>query len=100
MIRTLRRTDLHENEALSFEFAGTHYVVADVDGEVQAFAVVGPAARALERAAIAEGRLRCPMHGWPIDPEQGGCGAARRCHYDPLVVETEGDEVRVLLTGL
>jgi nitrite reductase/ring-hydroxylating ferredoxin subunit len=99
MIRMIRRTDLHENEALSFEFAGTHYVVADVDGAVQAFAVVGPAARALGRAAIAEGRLRCPMHGWPIDPEQGGCGAARRCHYDPLVVETEGDEVRVLLTG-
>ena len=99
MIRRLRREELHENEAVSFQVGGMHYVVADVEGDVQAFAVVGPATRALDRAAIAEGRLRCPMHGWPIDPELGGCGAARRCHYDPLVVETEGDEVRVLLTG-
>ena len=99
MIQTLRRSDLPENGVLTFEVAGDHYVVADIEGEVQAFAVVGPAAEALARAAIAEGRLRCPLHGWPIDPQVGRCGAAELCRYDPLPVEVAGDEIRVSLPG-
>ena len=99
MIHTVRRADLPENGVLGFEIGGGHYVIADVDGEVSAFAVVGPAARDLGRAAVAEGRLRCPRHGWPIDPERGGCGAAERCRYEPLAVEAEGDSIRVALPG-
>ena len=99
MIHTLRRSDLPENGVLTFEVAGVHCVVADIEGEVRAFAVVGPAVHALARAAIAEGRLRCPLHGWAIDPQVGRCGAAELCRYDPLPVEAEGEEIRVSLPG-
>jgi nitrite reductase/ring-hydroxylating ferredoxin subunit len=99
LTRTLRRAGVPENGVVTFDVGGTHYLVADIDGEVQAFAVVGPAARDLDRAAIAEGRLRCPLHGWPIDPQAGGCGAAERCRYDSLRVEVEEDEIRVALLG-
>jgi nitrite reductase/ring-hydroxylating ferredoxin subunit len=92
-IHALRRADLRENGVLTFEV----YVVADIEGEVHAFAVVGPAATRLEDAVIAEGRLCCPMHGWPIDPDEGRCGAADLCRYDPLPVEVEGEEIRVSL---
>jgi nitrite reductase/ring-hydroxylating ferredoxin subunit len=96
-IHTLRRTDLAENGVLTFEVSGAHYVVADVDGDVQAFAVAGPAVGALPRAAVAEGHLRCPLHGWPIDPAEGRCGAAERCRYEPLAVEADAEEIRVSL---
>jgi nitrite reductase/ring-hydroxylating ferredoxin subunit len=96
-IHTLRRADLCENGVLTFEVAGSHYVVADIEGEVHAFVVVGPAAKRLEGAVIAEGRLRCPMHGWPIDPDEGRCGAAELCRYDPVPVEVDGEEIRVSL---
>jgi nitrite reductase/ring-hydroxylating ferredoxin subunit len=95
--RTFRRADVPENGVMTFEAGGAHYVVADIEGEVRAFAVVGPAARDLDRATIAEGRLCCPMHGWPIDPDVGRCGAADLCRYDPLAVEVEGEEIRVAL---
>lgn len=96
-IHALRRTDLAENSTLAFELAGAHYVVADVDGQIQAFAVAGPAVRALSRAAVAESHLCCPLHGWPIDPDVGRCGAAELCRYDPLPVEVDGEEIRVSL---
>ena len=96
MIRTIRRADLPENGVLTFEAAGAHYLVADIDGDVRAFAVVGPATRELARAAIAEGQLRCPLHGWAIDPYAGQCGAADLCRYDPMPVELDGDEIRVV----
>lgn len=96
-IHTLRRGDLPENGVLAFEAGGLHCVVADVEGDIQAFAVSGPAVPALARATVAEGRLRCPMHGWPIDPAAGRCGAADRCRYDPLSVETGEDDIRVTL---
>jgi 3-phenylpropionate/trans-cinnamate dioxygenase ferredoxin subunit len=95
VIHTLRRADLPENGVVAFEIAGAHYLVTDVEGEVRAFTVVGPATQALERAVVAEGRLRCPMHGWPVDPHAGRCGAADLCRYDPLPVEIEGEEIRV-----
>lgn len=95
VIHTLRRADLPENGVVTFEIAGAHYLVTDVEGEVRAFTVVGPATQALERAVVAEGRLRCPMHGWPIDPHVGRCGAADLCRYDPLPVEVEGEEIHV-----
>jgi nitrite reductase/ring-hydroxylating ferredoxin subunit len=97
MIHTVRRADLPENGVLTFQVGRGHYVIADIDGEVSAYAVVGPAARDLDRAAIAESRLRCPRHGWPIDPERGGCGAADRCRYEALGVEWDGDVIRVAL---
>lgn len=99
MVHTLRRADLREGGVLTFEAAGAHYVVADVDGEVQAFAVSGPSVHRLDRAAVAEGRLRCPSHGWPIDAHGGGCGAAAVCRYDPVPVEAEDEEIRVELPG-
>ena len=95
MIRTIRRADLPENGVLTVEAVGAHYLVTDIDGDVRAFAVAGPAARDLARAAIAEGRLRCPLHGWAIDPDAGQCGAADLCRYDPMPVELDGNEIRV-----
>lgn len=97
MIHTVRRADLPEDSVLAFRVGADHYVVADIEGTVSAYAVVGPAARDLERAAIAEGRLRCPRHGWPIDPERGGCGAAERCRYQELAFEADEDHIRVAL---
>ena len=93
------RTALPENDTLGFEIAGAHYVLADVDGEVLAFAVTGPAARALDRAVVAEGRFRCPLHGWPIDPDDGRCHAGERCSYERLPVELVGSQIRVSLPG-
>jgi hypothetical protein len=66
MVHVIRRADLPENGVVAFEHGATRYVVADIDGEVRAFAVVGPAAASADRAAVAEGHLRCPLHGWPI----------------------------------
>jgi nitrite reductase/ring-hydroxylating ferredoxin subunit len=97
MIRIVRRAELAEKGVLAFEVAGDHYVVADVDGEIQAFAVNGPAARDLDRAAVAEGRLRCPAHGWAIDPHLGQCGAGEHCRYVPLAVEADDEQIRVVL---
>jgi nitrite reductase/ring-hydroxylating ferredoxin subunit len=97
MVHTVRRSDVPENGVITFQVAGAHYLVADIEGDVQAFAVVGPAVHALERAAIAERRLRCPLHGWPIDPHEGRCGAADLCRYTPLSVEVADDEIRVSL---
>jgi nitrite reductase/ring-hydroxylating ferredoxin subunit len=99
MIHTLSRTALPENGLVTFELGGTHYVVADLEGDVRAFAVAGPAVARLGRAAVAEGRLRCPLHGWPIDSELGACGAAELCRYAPLPVEVEGDTIRVGVSG-
>jgi nitrite reductase/ring-hydroxylating ferredoxin subunit len=93
------RSRLSENGTLTFEVAGAHYLVVDVDGEVMAFAVDGPAAGRIDRAAIAEGRLRCPLHGWPIDHESGQCGAAELCRYRRLPVEIHGGDIRVELGG-
>src|SRR5262247_3259812 len=95
IVRSLRRVDLPENTAVVFEADGVPYVVADIDGEPSAFAVVGPAGRDLDRTVVAEGRIRCPMHGWPIDPDSGRCGAAQLCRYEPLAVEVDGEEIRV-----
>ena len=96
-IHSLRRADLRENGVLTFEVAGSHYLVTDIEGEVRAFAVVGPAAERLEGTVIAEGRLRCSLHGWSIDPDEGRCGAGELCRYVPLSVEVEDDEIRVSL---
>jgi len=96
VVRTLRRADLPENGVVAFDVGDTHYLVADIDGEVRAFAVVGPAVRDLARTAVAEGRVRCPMHGWAIDPDVGQCGAADLCRYDPVPVQVDGDVIRVL----
>jgi nitrite reductase/ring-hydroxylating ferredoxin subunit len=96
-IHALRRADLRENGVLTFEVAGRHYLVADIEGDVHAFAVVGPAAMSLEGTVIAEGRLRCPVHGWSIDLDEGRCGAAELCRYDRVPVEVEEEEIRVSL---
>jgi nitrite reductase/ring-hydroxylating ferredoxin subunit len=89
--------DLTANGVVAFEHAGGGVLVADVEGDVMAFAVSGPAARRLTRAVVAEGHVRCPLHGWAIDPELGRCGAAERCRYERLPVAVEGSEIRVTL---
>jgi nitrite reductase/ring-hydroxylating ferredoxin subunit len=97
MQHVIHRAALAENAVLGLELAGTHLVVADVDGDVRAFAVTGPAGRHPGLGSVAEGYLRCPLHGWPIDPHAGRCGAAEFCRYDPLVVEVDADEIRIQL---
>ncbi len=99
MIHTIARSALPENGVTIFEVAKIRYLVADVDGEVQAFSVLGQSARSADRAVVADGRLLCPLHGWPIDPEEGRCGAAELCRYQPLPVEVDGDQIRVSLPG-
>jgi nitrite reductase/ring-hydroxylating ferredoxin subunit len=99
MIHTLSRSALAENGVVAFEVGGVRCLVADVDGDVQAFAVRGTSEQRVDRAAVADGRVLCPLHGWPIDPFDGRCGAAQRCHYEPLSVEIAGDEIRVSLPG-
>jgi nitrite reductase/ring-hydroxylating ferredoxin subunit len=97
MIQTIPRSDLPENGVVAFEVGGVHYMVADVDGDVQAFCVLGRAEDRIDRAAVADGRVLCPLHGWAIDPFDGRCGAARRCRWEPLSVEVGEDAIRVSL---
>ena len=93
----IRRADLSENGTVSFEARGMHFLVVDIEGEVRAFQVAGPAAEGVRSAAIVDGQLHCPLHGWSIDPHDGRCGAADLCRYQPLPVEIAGDEIRVQL---
>lgn len=95
--RNVRRADLAATGVVAFDAAGRQVIVADVDGEVRAYHVVGPAAADAGRAAVAEGRLRCPRHGWPVDPIEGRCGAADRCRFEALPVALAGDAVVVTL---
>ena len=96
-IHTVPRSALPENGVLTFEVAGARYLVADVDSDVQAFSVLGGSEERVDRAAVADGRVLCPLHGWPIDPIDGRCGAGQRCRYQPLSVEVAGEEIRVSL---
>jgi nitrite reductase/ring-hydroxylating ferredoxin subunit len=100
MMHTVRRTDIPENGMITLERGGRHFIIANVDGDVVAFVVSGPAAERLERSVIAQGRLCCPLHGWPIDPEVGRCGTGEFCRYEPLSVAVEGPDIRVTLPGL
>lgn len=94
---TIPRPALPENGVVTFDVAGGHYLVADVDGDVQAFSVRGDSEQSVDRAAVADGRVICPLHGWPIDPIDGRCGASQRCRYEPLSVEVTGGQIRVSL---
>jgi nitrite reductase/ring-hydroxylating ferredoxin subunit len=91
------RAALPENGVLDFDVGGARGLVVDIDGDVRAYAVVGPSSVSVGRAAVAEGHLRCPLHGWAIDPDSGQCGAADKCRYERLGVEVVGDEIRVRL---
>ena len=97
MQHVIRRAELAENAVLGFEVAGRHLVVADIDGDVRAFAISGPAGRHAGLGSVAEGHLRCPLHGWPIDPYAGRCGAADFCRYEPLAVEADAEAIRIEL---
>jgi nitrite reductase/ring-hydroxylating ferredoxin subunit len=99
MIHTMPRSGLPENGVVAFDVAGARYLVADVDGDVQAFSVLGRSERRIDRAVVADGRVLCPLHGWPIDPVDGRCGAGQRCRYQPLSVEVVGEEIRVSLAS-
>lgn len=94
-IHRLPRRVLPENGVVTFAVADASCLVADVDGEVQAFSIVGKTERLADRATVADGHVLCPLHGWPIDADEGRCGAAQLCRYEPLPVEVVGDEIRV-----
>lgn len=100
MVHSMRRTDIPENGMITLERAGQHYVIADIDGEVVAFRISGPAARRLDRAVIADGRLCCPLHGWPIDAAIGRCGGGESCRFERLPVDADGPNLRVTLRGV
>ena len=99
MIHTIQRSALPENGVLTFRVGGGQYLVADVDGDVQAFGILGKVESRVGQAAVADGQVLCPLHGWPIDPTEGGCGAGGLCRYEPLSVEVDGEEIRVSLPG-
>lgn len=99
MIHAMQRSALPENGVVTFEVGGGTYLVADVDGDIQAFSVLGRSESRADRTVVADGRILCPLHGWPIDPTEGRCGAASLCRYEPLSVEVAGDQIRVSLPG-
>jgi nitrite reductase/ring-hydroxylating ferredoxin subunit len=80
---------------MTFEVEGVRCLVVDAEGELRAFAVVGRSASSVGRAAVMDGRVLCPLHGWPIDPDDGRCRAADLCRYERLDVEANADEIRV-----
>ena len=96
-VHIVPRRDLPENGVLVFDVDGVRCLVADVDGDVRAFAMTGPAAGSADRAVVAEGFVRCPLHGWAIDPVVGRCGAASYCTYRPLPVQVRGGKLHVTL---
>jgi nitrite reductase/ring-hydroxylating ferredoxin subunit len=97
MIHVIPRSALPEDGVVSFEHDASLYLLADLEGEIRGFEVTGPAASEVSRAIVADGKIRCPMHGWPIDPEEGRCGASELCRYRPLQVEVSADQIRVLV---
>jgi nitrite reductase/ring-hydroxylating ferredoxin subunit len=97
-IHVIPRASLAENSVLVFDLAGDRYLVADVEGDVQAYAVTGPSARRVGGAAVTDGHVLCPLHGWAIDPAGGGCGAADRCTYWPVPVEVDADSIKVIVS--
>jgi nitrite reductase/ring-hydroxylating ferredoxin subunit len=94
-IYTAPRSAVPADGVMPFEVDGVRGFVFDADGDVHAFAVVGRSAPSVGRAAVADGRVLCPLHGWPIDLHDGRCGAADLCRYEPLLVEADADEIRV-----
>jgi nitrite reductase/ring-hydroxylating ferredoxin subunit len=89
------RTAMPADGVMTFEVDGVRCLVVDADGELRAFSVVGRSAPSVGRAAVVDGRVLCPLHGWPIDPDDGRCRAADLCRYEPLAVEADADEIRV-----
>jgi len=95
MKHTLRRADLAENTVIGCAIEGARCLIVDIDGQVHAFRMHGPAARSSGLGTVAEGRLRCPLHGWPIDLDAGRCGAVEYCRYERLAVDVRGEEIHV-----
>jgi nitrite reductase/ring-hydroxylating ferredoxin subunit len=89
------RTAVPADGVMTFEVDGVRCLVVDADGELRAFSVVGQSAPSVGRAAVVDGRVLCPLHGWPIDPDDGRCRASELCRYEPLTVEADADEIRV-----
>ena len=94
-IRTIPRAHLPENGVLTFAVGTLTCVIADVEGTIEAFSVAGRAAGYVDRAAIVDGHVLCPLHGWPIDTAAGGCAAGTLCRYETLPVEVADGEIRV-----
>lgn len=80
---------------MTFEVEGVRCLVVDAEGDIRAFSVVGRSAPTVGRAAVVDGRVLCPLHGWPIDFDDGRCGAGEYCRYEPLAVEADAEEIRV-----
>jgi nitrite reductase/ring-hydroxylating ferredoxin subunit len=99
MIHTIPRSELPVNGVMTFEADGLTCLIADVEGNVEAFSVRGRSSGHLDRAAIADGRVLCALHGWPIDTADGGCGVGALCRYDRLAVEADDLDIRVSLSG-
>jgi nitrite reductase/ring-hydroxylating ferredoxin subunit len=95
MFLVVRRSDLAANAAATFDVDAKRCLVVDLDGDVRAYEVHGPAARDAHRTAVRDGTLYCPLHGWPVGPDEPRCGAFDRCCYRPLDVAFHGEEIRV-----
>src|SRR5262249_17799634 len=89
------RTALPADGVLTFEVDGVRGLIVRADGGVRAFSAVGRSAPRVGRAAVVDGRVLCPLHGWPIDPDDGRCRAAALCRYEPLAVEADAEKIRV-----
>jgi nitrite reductase/ring-hydroxylating ferredoxin subunit len=96
-VHVIPRADVPPDGVVRFDAGGVTGLVADVDGDLQAWAVVGPSSAHAGEAAVADGRVLCPLHGWPIDARDGSCGAGRLCRYDRLRVDADEIAIRVHL---
>ena len=100
MTHIVPRAALPENGVFGFEVSDERYLLADVDGEVQAYAIVGPAAPRAAQAAVAEGRLPLPAARMADRP---GDGRLRRGRPVPVPAaagrEIAGEQIRVSLPG-
>ncbi len=69
---------------LAFEMGGSAYRVVDIDGELVAHAttcphMLGP----LDDAAVEQGQVRCPWHGYRFEVKSGDCTSGQRCRLPP-----------------
>jgi nitrite reductase/ring-hydroxylating ferredoxin subunit len=82
---------------LTIELAGRGFRVVELDGELLVHATECPHRRGpLEAAAVEDGCLRCPWHGYRFDLRTGLSADGRRLRLAPaprVVIEPESSEV-------
>ena len=96
-----KNTNLHDGYRMTFRVAGHHLLLIQHEGQVRLLDNICPhAGYPMEQGLILDGKLRCPMHGYLFDIDNGDCtfhpeGPCRGITVYPLT--RRGDEVGVEL---